>query len=135
MHYNEIAYKSQTGVLPLWFNFTGDVENGPITLWPVPTTAMPIYITSNKQLVQITALTQVLVLPPGYKRMLRYNLAKDLQGVFSAKISPIDLELARTSLGSIKRTNITPQRADFDPALTNGSNSGSRLGNFIAGIY
>lgn len=135
LHFNQIQYKSQTGVLPLWFNFDSDVPNGSISLWPVPTTAMPIYITSNKQLTQIALLSTTIVLPPGYKRMLRYNLAKDLQDTFGKQMSPVALKIADTSLGDIRRANVVPARADFDPALTGVNSNGSRLANLIAGTY
>lgn len=133
--FNAIPYPAQTGVLPIWFNYDPTVPNGTVNLWPVPTQAIQIILSSNQQLAQIASLATTLVLPPGYKRAIRYNLAKDLQGEFGAPLSPLALQIAATSLGDIKRANVTPVRAEFDPALTDGGGNGSRLANFISGLY
>lgn len=134
--FNAIPYPAQTGILPIWFNYDGTVPNGTVNLWPVPTQAIPIIVTASQQLAQIPLLSTTLVLPPGYKRAIRYNLAKDLQGEFGAPLSPLALKIADTSFGDIKRANVNPVRAEFDPAFTNGVGStGSRLANLIAGLY
>lgn len=136
VRFNAIPYPAQTGILPIWFNYDPAVPNGTVRLWPVPTQAIPIIVTSNQQLAQIPLLSTILVLPPGYKRAIRYNLAKDLQGEFGAPLSPLALKIADTSFGDIKRANVVPVRSEFDPALTNGVGStGSRLANLIAGLY
>ena len=131
--YNNIAFKLQTGVLPLALNFTGNMPNAMITLWPIPTQALPIFITSDQLLAQIPAVTTVLSLPPGYSRALRFNLAKDLQDEYGKQMTDTALQLADRALGHIKRANISPVPANFDPAFTDGGGTGSYLANFIAG--
>ena len=133
--FNAIPFKAQAGVLPIYFSTDATVLNMTVSLWPVPNTALPVYVTSNQQLAQIPTLSTVLVLPPGYARALRFNLAKDLQSEFGGNLSPSALQTAAKSLGDIKRANILPVPADFDPAFTSGNAGGSRLGNFIAGLY
>ena len=47
-----------------------------LTFWPVPSSASAVaHIFSWKQLQQFATLTDVLALPPGYKRAIEYNLA------------------------------------------------------------
>lgn len=133
--FNAIPYPAQTGVLPIYFNYDPTMATGTVSIWPVPTTAMPITVTSNLQLAQIPGLSTTLVLPPGYARAMRFNLAKELQAEFGAPLSPIALQTAGTSLGVIKRANAIPVPAAFDPALTDGGGNGSRLANLIAGLY
>lgn len=134
--FNAIPYPAQTGILPIYFNCDGTMPNSTVSLWPVPTLAMPIIATSNQQLAQIPNLATTLVLPPGYARALRFNLAKELQAEYGANLSAVALRTAGTAFGDIKRANISPIPSDFDPALTNGNaGTGSRLANFIAGLY
>lgn len=139
--FNAIPYKAQTGIIPLAFSYTATVPNGTVSLWPVPTLAMPIIITSDQQLTQIANLSTVLVFPPGYARAFRFNLAKELQSEFGAPMSQIALKIADTSYGAIKRANLYPVPAFFDPAFTaqnemsGGSAGGIGLANLIAGNW
>lgn len=132
--FNAIPYPGQTGILPLEWNYDATATNGTLNIWPIPTTAMPIILTQNQQLAQIPTLATVLTFPPGYARMLRYNLAKEAQDEYGKQLSPTALQIAAKSLGDCKRANLTPAIANFDPALLGGPGYiGSYLANFIAG--
>ena len=128
--FNAIPLKTQTGVLPLVFAYDGSVSNGVVTLWPVPSIALPINIAANRQLTQIASTTTTLVLPPGYARMLRLMLARELQSEYGVQLSPVTLQMANQALGDVKRANLTPATAKFDAMYTNGGNGigSTRLG-------
>ena len=129
--YNNIPFKAQQGIVPSVLAYAGTVPNGTVTVWPVPTSTLPITISGNQQFAQIATTATTLVLPPGYARALRFNLAKELQGEYGVQLSPIALQTAASALGNIKRANVTPDEAEFDPMFTQGP--GGDMGRSIVG--
>lgn len=132
--FNAIAYPAQTGVLPLQYNYDPFAVNGSVSLWPVPTTAMPIILSTDQQLTQIATAQTTLNLPPGYAKALRFCLARDLADEYETALSPDAMKIAASAFGHIKRANSTPIAADFDPALTDGGGTGSYKANFLSGV-
>ena len=131
--FNGIAFKGQTSVLPQAFSFDGSVSNATVTLWPVPTLVLPISIAANRQLTQIPTINTTLVLPPGYARMLRLLLARELQSEYGVMLSPVTLQMAERALGSVKRANLMPVEASFDPMYM--GNCGSWADGYGSVVY
>ena len=76
---------------------------------------------SYLQLTQFANLTTALSLPPGYERAIVTNLAVKIAPYFSdAIVSPAVAIEASQTLGDIKRTNIRPILARYDPIITRG---------------
>lgn len=81
-----------------------------IFLYPEPTSGLTLYINSLKQLQQFTALTTEIALPPGYKRMLEYNLAVEFGPEFDVDIPEKVERIAQKSRANIKAINsVTPE--------------------------
>ena len=77
-----------------------------IRLMYVPAYADTLYINSWKQLQQFTDGTTALSLPPGYQRMIVYNLAIELHGEYQGSIlSPEVVGIANKSKAALKSIN------------------------------
>jgi len=72
---------------------------------------------------QFTALTDTLVLPPGWQFFMQENLAAFFAATFRENLPPDPqlLQSARDSKAAIKRSNTRLQEMALDPAVTYGS--------------
>lgn len=89
-----------------------------LSFYPVPAGAYTLTIYSEKPLVNV-GLNDVLSLPPGYERALRYNLAVELAPEYEREASGSVQNTAKSSLATIKRQNrqYNPAMSAVDPAL------------------
>jgi hypothetical protein len=84
-----------------------------IRLMYVPAYAETLYINSWKQLQQFADGTTVLSLPPGYERMIAYNLAIELHGEYGGSmLNPEVVAIAKEAKAALKRLNATLPIAD-----------------------
>lgn len=107
-----------------WFNLPNKDMNAPqptnywwradfplanITLWPGPTANANRFfrIYYPQQIVEFTALTQTVVLPPGYRRFIVSNLALELAPAFGVDPPPSLIQRARDSRDDVMRANQT----------------------------
>jgi hypothetical protein len=131
--YDRIQGKT-TQSQPEYLLYTPSVANGVITLYGVPAKAYAVtdglYINSQKQLQQFTGLTTAIVLPPGYKRMLRYNLAPELAPEYNRKVPDAVLAIARESKAAVKRLNSRTPTLRLDHL---GGSNASGMAAFTAG--
>lgn len=132
--YDRIQAKT-TQYQPEYLMYTPSVANGVITLYGVPAKAYAVtdglYINSMKQLQQFTGLTTAIVLPPGYKRMLRYNLAPEIAPEYGRKVPDAVLAIAREAKANIKRTNARTPKLRLKLGLW--GNTSSDMAAFTAG--
>lgn len=129
--YDQIPLKT-TQFLPEALYYQPSVANGVITLYGVPDQAYTLYIDSMKQLQSFAGLTTAIVLPPGYKRAIRFNLAPELAPEYNRTPSERVLAIARESKANIKRQNSRPAKLRLDHAQFRGS-AGSDYAAFTAG--
>lgn len=103
--YNAIALKSATSTWPqvLWVNM--GMPDITLKIWPVPTAAIEFHLVSVLALTQPALLATTLVVPPGYLRAFRFNLAKEIAAEFGVPCPPDVAKTAALSLRSIKRIN------------------------------
>ena len=103
--YNAIALKSSTSTWPqlLWVNM--GMPNITMKIWPVPTAAVEFHLIAVQQLDQATSINTTLVIPPGYLRAFRYNLACEIANEFGVEPPPRVAAIAARSLRTIKRIN------------------------------
>lgn len=103
--YNAIALKSSTSTWPqlLWVNM--GMPNITMKVWPVPTGSIEFHLISVVVLVQASTLATTLVIPPGYLRAFRFNLAKEIAMEFGIEAPASVMRIAASSLRSIKRIN------------------------------
>ena len=132
--YDAITYKA-AGFQPEALYYQPSVANGIIYLYGVPAKTYAVtnglWINSRKQLQQFAALTTAIVLPPGYKRMLRYNLALEIAPEYNRNVPEAVLAIARESKASIKRQNSRTPKLRVDLALA--GSGGSDMAAFTAG--
>lgn len=103
--YNSIALKGSTSTYPgvMWVNM--NMPDITMTIYPVPTMAIEMHIISVVELTEPASLATELVIPPGYLRAYRFNLACELAAEFGVEPSPRVKRVADTSLRAIKRIN------------------------------
>jgi len=103
--YNGIAVKTVTSTYPqvLWINM--DMPNADMYIYPVPTKALQWHFISVTELVEPAALSTVLVVPPGYIRAFRFNLACEIAAEFGVEPPPQVRRIAMYSKRNIKRIN------------------------------
>ncbi len=93
---------------------------GIINIYPVPTTGYTLFFDSRIQLSELANLAAPLVLPPGYSKAIKDNLRVQFWPYFKpdGSVPPAStIAMAANSKGIIKRTNVRPIYADFDPEL------------------
>lgn len=112
-----IAVKTITSNLPtrMWpqYLFPYMIVN----FWPIPSVAGNVVIWSWKPLSSVASLTTNLVLPPGYSKMMRYNLAVELAPEYGKVLDEIILAQAIDSKADVKRMNIQPLLMGCDVGL------------------
>jgi hypothetical protein len=79
-----------------------------INLWPIPNLANNLIIYSMKPLTSFVTVGDTVVLPPGYSRMIRYNLAVELAPEYGKQLSPEVAAIAMESKNAIQRSNTNP---------------------------
>lgn len=103
--YDGIAVKTVTSTYPqvLWMNASmPDVE---MRVYPVPIRDLEWHFISVQELTQPATLATTLVLPPGYLRAFKYNLACEIAAEFGVEPSPSVQRIAVTSKRNLKRIN------------------------------
>jgi len=116
--YNRIALKSQQQPIIEQMLYVNENPLGLLTLWPVPSAAIPITLSCGRILTQVPSLATSLVYPPGYAKALKYSLAVHLAAEYG-RVPAVDVAtIARDSKGNIKNANMTPPVMAFDSVLT-----------------
>ena len=103
--YDGIAVKTVTSTYPqvIWLNM--DMPNMSMYIYPVPTKALEWHFISVTELVEPATLATVLVIPPGYLRAFRFNLACEIAADFGVEPPASVQRIAMTSKRNIKRIN------------------------------
>jgi hypothetical protein len=97
-----------------------------VYLYPIAPTANLITLYSKKILTAFSSLQSQVILPPGYERLLKYNLAVELSSEYQTDPGPNVEKLALAAKANIKRTNHRPLTKQVDPALL-GPSGGLRF--------
>jgi hypothetical protein len=104
----EIETKSNQSNVPQVLYQSGSYPLDTINFWPVPTGSSSLVLYSLKPLAAFTSVNDVLNLPPGYARALRYNLAIELAPEYGRDPSAMVAMAAQESKADLKRQNIQP---------------------------
>ena len=101
------------------------VPNAVLHFWPYPSVVCNVALYVAQPLQQIASLDDQYVLPPGYARAIVFNLACEMADDFPrAVLKPTTVQIARESLGWLKRKNHRPLDITCDAGVlttTNGS--------------
>lgn len=103
--YNGIALKTVTSTYPqvMWIN--QEFPNITMTVYPKPTRDLEWHFVSVDELTQPAGLATQLLIPPGYQRAFKYNLAMEIAPEFGVEPLPQVSRIAMTSKRNIKRVN------------------------------
>lgn len=117
--WRQVTLKALPGALPHAVYLDGGIPTRTLALWPVPSQpglTLKLYLPAP--LTQVPTLQTTLVLPTGYARALRFNLALELAPEFGVVAPPGVERLAREALGAIKRANRDDWTLATDPVLS-----------------
>lgn len=112
-----IILKDIQSTIPLYLYNDDAYPYSNINLWPIPQCNTQIIVYSAKAIADFTGVTEDLSFPPGYDRMLRFNLAVELAPEYGKDPSQTVLGIAIQSKAYIKRQNIKPILSTMDPGL------------------
>lgn len=105
LQYDGIAVKTVTSTYPQVMFVNMEMPNITMKVYPVPTKVLEWHFISVTELTQPAGLTTVLVIPPGYLRAFRFNLACELAAEFGVEPSPTVQRIAMASKRTLKRIN------------------------------
>jgi hypothetical protein len=121
--WNNIGNRSSiiTSQIPTDCFYDPTYPNGVFAVFPYPLAAYTVFFDSYAPLVSLSTLTESLAFPPGYERMMVYNLAAEIataNGIVN-DVVPQVMELASKSMAAIKRTNMGNREivAQYDGAI------------------
>lgn len=97
-----ITFPSIQIPFPEFVNFTGGSPLATLNFYPVPSSAFPVTLYTEKQLSSFSTLDSVVDLPPGWEQALIYNLAMLLAPEYGQQIDQSLAIIAKDSLNSIK---------------------------------
>ena len=121
--YSKIGLKTQTEPWPRHYLYVNDFPLATVVLWPVPSQALPLYLTVNTSLPAVTLAT-TLNLAPAYSAYLRAQLAAILCPSYGREPSASIVKMAAKAMSDIKRANYAPGIASFDSAILGGQSNG-----------
>ena len=96
---------------------------GNVTLYPTPDSSTPdfvIYCRKHLQQIEVADLASDLILPPGYRRMLKYNLAVEVAPAFGVPVTAEVAMIARESKGDVFGANWRPSELGFPGYFSRG---------------
>ena len=97
---------------------------GNVYLYPIAPTANLITLYLKKPLSQFSNLQSQVILPPGFERLLKFNLAVELASEYQTKAGEDVSKIAMQAKAAIKRTNKRVLTVQVDPALLGPQGSG-----------
>lgn len=117
-NYADIITKYTSSPLPTCVYYDSNYPLSSLFYWPVPSSAA--YSAVLWCWVPITSFTSVatnISLPPGYERVMSYNLAMELAPKFGVAVSADIARLAMSSKAQIQTTNYVVNEMGFDADL------------------
>lgn len=103
--YNGIALKTATSTFPQVM-FINTLETSiEMTVYPVPTKTLSFHLVSVIPLTQLGDLADEIIVPPGYLRAFKYNLALEISSEFGVEARPTVKRIAAVSKRTLKRIN------------------------------
>lgn len=117
LQYNDISLKSMQQPIPERMLYVNDAPLGLITLWPVPSQAIPLVLSTGQVLTNPVTLATVLTGPPGFTKALRFCLAVELAPEFGIEASATVIQVAADAKGDYKRANQVEVLSRCDDAV------------------
>jgi hypothetical protein len=119
--YQNLRLRDLTASMPTKFFYDRSFPLSTLFLWPTPTVARKLVLFVWTPWSYTYGLTDTISFPPGYERMLVYNLAVELSAQPSARITPATAALAEESKMRIQALNAVAPIMQVDGALLSGT--------------
>jgi len=113
--YNQIGYKAISAPWPIvmWYNPTYPL--GTLKFYQNPSQAGELHLFTESILQTFTDLTEQVIMPQGYSRAIKKNLARELAPEYGVIWTPLMEKQAKEAYDNIKALNKTPVPvADYD---------------------
>jgi hypothetical protein len=128
--YASLTPKALTATYPQYWYYepTFSSSLGTLTPWPIPTGGgLEGVIYTPTPVTEFSALTDTILLPPGYRRFYRTSLAMEIAPSFSVEPSPSLQRLARDAESNVKRSNSRTSDLSLSEVSWIGGNTGGSL--------
>lgn len=119
--YASIPFKTSSGI-PKFLNYSNAFPQATIRLYPVPSSTYSLILVSEKQITSFTSLSDTVSLPPGWERMLKYNLALELCPEYGQQASAEIVKVAQESKAAIKASIMAAKPMQWNSGLGNPNN-------------
>jgi len=104
IEYERITNKILSTSIPKYLNYSNEYPLATITLYPSPAAAYQLWLITKKPLGTYTDLTDVISLPQGFIRAIKYNLAIEMSTQYGVEPSNVVANIANKSLGDVRRS-------------------------------
>lgn len=118
--YAEIKIKSTQSSIPQVLYASGSYPLDTLYLYPTPSIGNQIVLYSLKPISAFAAVSDVISMPSGFTRAIRYNLALDLAPEYGRDPSAIVAMTAQETKADLKRMKIEPQFMTSDVSSLTG---------------
>lgn len=128
--YSSIAQKDSTSTMPQVLFVDMTMPDATLYLWPVPTQDIEFHAVSVVPLDEYASLATTVVVPPGYRRAFKANLAVEIAvefGLDPVANMPTLVALARKSKANIKRINNPNDLMSMPGSLVSRRGSGFNI--------
>lgn len=120
-NYAAVTLKTSGGI-PAYINFTNGFPLATLNIFPAPSSSYSIFLLTEKQLTNIASLNTTIDFPPGWNRMLTYNLAKELAPEYGVDLPAGVLEIANESRQNVRHAIMVAKKMQWDSGV-NGLNN------------
>lgn len=126
--YAAIVAKASDGDWPEYANYKPSFPDGTLTVYPVPNGTRTMKLLTRVPLVEFTATTDTISLPPGFRKAFAANLAVALAPEYDMNAPLNVMKMASESKAGLKRINARPIKVhtELNQLL------GRRTGNILA---
>jgi len=128
-----ISLKNTSTNIPRGIYYDHGNPLGNIAFWPFPNAGTCILNLYCPTYLGPFGLNDSVALPPGWQKMLIYNLALDLGPEFGVDVPPIVMAQAVASKAAVKRSNFRPRLLACDEILMGQRPLGYGLPDFVSG--
>lgn len=105
VEYNSIRVKGLTNSVQYAMGVQYSYPNASVSFYPTPSTDNPVRLTSRVHFAQLTNMTEIVDLPPGYQEAIVYNLAHRIATGMNKPLSQAAQEMQISSLARVKANN------------------------------
>jgi hypothetical protein len=122
--YQALRVRETSASMPTQFYYDQAYPLGTLFLWPRPTQTKQLVLFPWHPWDATMVLSDTVMLPPGYERLLVFALAVELSAQPGARLSPVALKIAEDARRLIENSNAEIPRLSLPHALYGGRGTG-----------